>query len=152
MPRTAVDVEAVGRNDLRELETLAAFSSRPHPDFQSELAKEHCLAWVARRGETRRAVAFLLVWAVADELQIVDIATAPDARRRGAASALLTALRDFAVSHGFRCALLEVRASNSAALALYAAHGFETTRHRPKYYADGEDALELVRSFAESSR
>jgi ribosomal protein S18 acetylase RimI-like enzyme len=37
--------------------------------------------------------------------------------------------------------LLEVRASNRAALGLYAAAGFERRGLRPGYYADGECAV-----------
>ena len=39
-------------------------------------------------------------------------------------------------------ALLEVRASNAAAIAMYQRHlGFATVGRRRGYYADGEDAL-----------
>jgi len=37
--------------------------------------------------------------------------------------------------------LLEVRASNAAAQALYTAAGFVADGRRPGYYPDGEDAL-----------
>lgn len=37
--------------------------------------------------------------------------------------------------------LLEVRASNSPALALYTSLGFERVGLRKRYYSDGEDAV-----------
>ena len=44
-----------------------------------------------------------------------------------------------------RTVLLEVRRSNQAAFALYAAFGFVTSRIRPRYYADNqEDAIEMT--------
>jgi ribosomal protein S18 acetylase RimI-like enzyme len=39
--------------------------------------------------------------------------------------------------------LLEARAGNAPALALYARLGFERFHVREGYYADGEDAVEL---------
>jgi len=40
-----------------------------------------------------------------------------------------------------RLVLLEVRAGNAGAIALYRAAGFEVTGERRAYYANGEDAL-----------
>ena len=41
---------------------------------------------------------------------------------------------------------LEVREGNEPALALYREFGFELRRQIPRYYADGETALVMVRS------
>ena len=43
-----------------------------------------------------------------------------------------------------RLVLLEVRRSNEGALALYRRLGFALTNVRRGYYADGEDALEML--------
>jgi ribosomal-protein-alanine N-acetyltransferase len=40
--------------------------------------------------------------------------------------------------------LLEVRRSNRAAITLYRALGFFAMGVRPRYYADDEDAVEMV--------
>ena len=42
--------------------------------------------------------------------------------------------------------VLEVRASNIAAIALYKTQGFETVGVRPKYYSDNEDAVLMQRA------
>jgi ribosomal protein S18 acetylase RimI-like enzyme len=58
------------------------------------------------------------------EIRVVDLAIAPEARRRGHARALLHALQQQAGEDG--CVLtLRVRRDNRAAYALYAAMGFE---------------------------
>ena len=69
---------------------------------------------------------------------------APECRRRGVASALL----EYWFAHlpeDTQRLLLEVRAGNTAAQALYAAHGFTDAGRRKNYYrtADGktEDAV-----------
>ncbi len=80
---------------------------------------------------------------LAGEFEVLSIVVAPEARRRGVGSALLTALLS---SFGAGPAFLEVRASNLAARALYAGHGFVGVGVRTSYYRDGEDAVLMRRS------
>ena len=64
----------------------------------------------------------------------------------GAARSLLNAVLRDETASGARTALLEVRASNLAARAFYASTGFVAVGQRPRYYANGEDALLMTRS------
>lgn len=90
-------------------------------------------------------VAFSLIWAVADEFHVINVATHPAHRRKGAASALLAQLLADAKAHTARLVLLEVRRTNRAAIKLYRRHGFSIIGVRRGYYADtGEDALEML--------
>ena len=76
------------------------------------------------------------------DADLLTIATAPRARRRGLAAAMLRELIGLARAAGCRAVLLEVRVSNDAARALYARHGFTTAGRRRRYYtAPVEDAL-----------
>ncbi|MBR6709788.1 MAG: GNAT family N-acetyltransferase [Clostridia bacterium] len=75
------------------------------------------------------------------EAEITRIAVAPEARRRGVGRALLDAL--FTACPGAEIHL-DVRVSNAAAQALYAAAGFVQVGRRPRFYGD-EDALEYCR-------
>jgi [ribosomal protein S18]-alanine N-acetyltransferase len=76
---------------------------------------------------------------------VMNIAVDPDRRRRGIATALIQALlekvgRDAPVT-------LEVRRSNTGAIALYERFGFRSAGVRRRYYADnGEDAVIMWRS------
>lgn len=73
---------------------------------------------------------------------LLSIATAAPARRRGVASAMLSRLLDVAREAGCHAVLLEVRASNRGAQALYARFGFEIIGTRRRYYlAPVEDAV-----------
>lgn len=97
------------------------------------------------RGEGTRVLGFSIFWVVHDELHILNVATAPEHRRRGVGRAVLEAT----LSHGRgkRCTLatLEVRRSNEAALALYKAFGFRAVGVRKNYYVDeGEDAVVML--------
>jgi ribosomal-protein-alanine N-acetyltransferase len=76
---------------------------------------------------------------------IKDIAVRTDRRREGIASGLLSRALDIVSGHA-GTAKLEVRAGNGGAIDLYRRHGFTYRRRLPGYYADGEDALVLVRA------
>jgi len=75
-----------------------------------------------------------------DEVEIVRMAVAGPERRRGVGRRLLDDLVTWSRPQA-RTVLLEVRASNVAAQALYSAAGFVPDGRRPGYYPDGEDAL-----------
>ncbi len=89
-----------------------------------------------------RIVAFTCLWVVYDELKINNIAVEAAERRKGHGAALLRWILDFGRSEGCTEATLEVRPSNFAARALYAAHGFREVGIRKGYYRDTqEDAI-----------
>ncbi len=88
-----------------------------------------------------RLIGVFLGWLVVDELQVIQIATHVDARRSGVGNALLSQALSEACSRGARRATLEVRQSNTPAIALYRHHGFIDDGIRRRFYADGESAL-----------
>jgi len=102
---------------------------------------------IAAPPERRSPMAFLIAWHVADELHILNVATAPFMRKRGIGTALMGEALRFAAKHHVRLVLLEVRRSNMEARRLYRRLGFADTNLRPGYYADnGEDAVEMALS------
>ncbi|MDO5627210.1 MAG: ribosomal protein S18-alanine N-acetyltransferase [Mobilicoccus sp.] len=76
---------------------------------------------------------------------IMTIAVAPHARGRGLGRVLLDALFDAARRGGESHVMLEVRADNSAALALYEQAGFVTLTTRPRYYQPGDVDAHVMR-------
>ena len=80
------------------------------------------------------------------EAHVVRLAVDTAHRRAGVGRALLDGLIDWATGARAPALLLEVRAGNDPALALYAAAGFAVDGRRPRYYPDGEDALLLRRA------
>ena len=69
-----------------------------------------------------------------DDTDILNVAVRPDFRRRGIAEALLRALEPLLCERGSRRITLEVRASNTAALALYEKLGYQSVGLRKNYY------------------
>lgn len=80
---------------------------------------------------------------VLDEAELLDIGVAPTARRQGLGARLLAEVIATARAAGATRLMLEVRAGNQAAQALYQRAGFMVTGRRKGYYPapDGrEDA------------
>ena len=89
---------------------------------------------------------------VLDEGYIANVAVAPEARRQGVGRALIAALLSRAETMGLAFVTLEVRPSNTAAIALYSAFGFESVGRRKKYYdKPSEDALLMTKYRKEGS-
>jgi ribosomal-protein-alanine N-acetyltransferase len=78
-----------------------------------------------------------------DEAEVLTLAVAPEVRRQGVAGALLAAAMATAREQAARTMVLEVAIGNAAARALYERAGFVEAGRRPRYYADGGDALIL---------
>ncbi len=87
--------------------------------------------------------AFILARVVADEAEVLMLATAPACRREGRGAGLLHAARCQAAAAGATTLVLEVSVGNAAALALYAAAGLVPVGRRARYYNNGDDALIL---------
>lgn len=89
-------------------------------------------------------VGFCACWVILDELHINSLAIADAWRRKGLASRMLREVCRDARESGATQATLEVRRSNTAALALYQRLGFACEGVRQDYYqSPREDALVL---------
>lgn len=99
--------------------------------------------WVAE--EDTGVVGFLVARRAASDLDILNFAVGANARRRGLGTSLLREALAWSRTFQAEKALLEVRASNAAALRFYERHGFRTAGRRPRYYtAPIDDALLLT--------
>lgn len=85
-------------------------------------------------------IGFVVFRCVLDEAEIITIATAPKARKRGIAKALLSQSSTLMKAESLSSIHLEVAAANAAALTLYRSLGAEETGRRKGYYR-GEDAV-----------
>ena len=87
-----------------------------------------------------RVTGFIIGRQVAGEAEVLNLAVAPMARRKGQGGALLkSALEEFRTL-SVRRVYLEVRESNMIARTFYAKHGFSQTGKRLKYYRKPEEA------------
>jgi ribosomal-protein-alanine N-acetyltransferase len=136
------------REDLltRSLQQLADACAMEAPfSVEQELSRPWARLWAAHGASPERAFGLLLAWHVADEIQLLNLLTAPSMRRLGVARALIDALMAYAIVSRIRIIVLEVRRSNRPAIELYRSFGFSVLSVRPAYYSDdNEDALEMM--------
>ncbi len=97
-----------------------------------ELANPRAVFFVATDGE--RLLGYAGFHHVGDEGYIDNVATAPEARRRGVARELLAAFDAYGRAHALYRLTLEVRVSNAAAIALYEGAGYVRDGVRPRFY------------------
>ena len=118
--------------------------------FLEELSCKTAFNHVARSENGRSVIGYHFFRIIADEMHILKIATAPEWRCCGAASQILEKSFQQALEAGAVSAFLEVRPSNTPALALYKKLGFQIIGKRPGYYPEtGEDALVLMKNLKE---
>ena len=86
------------------------------------------------------AVGFCVV--LEGETQVTQLCARPSARRRGLGARVLRAMIGLKPTN---TCVLEVRADNAGAIALYEKCGFVETGRRKRYYADGADAICMTR-------
>ncbi|MGB4093545.1 MAG: ribosomal protein S18-alanine N-acetyltransferase [Ruminococcus flavefaciens] len=114
-------------------------------DFLDEAAKEGGIVLAAFDGD--RIIGAVAGFTASDTGEILTVATAPEYRRKGIARKLLTEFFSL-IPDETETIALEVRQSNTAAIALYESFGFEKAGVRKRFYrAPVEDADIMVKTF-----
>jgi len=108
----------------------------------NRVADSEMAGWVAE-GDGN-VIGFLVAREVVSDLEILNLAVAPNERRRGVGAAMLQSALDWGKGLHAEQVLLEVRESNRAARQFYERHHFRVTGRRVNYYtAPAEDGLVL---------
>ncbi|MBR6596093.1 MAG: ribosomal protein S18-alanine N-acetyltransferase [Oscillospiraceae bacterium] len=127
---------------IAEIEKLCFNDPWSERSIASELDNRLSLWLVALEGE--RVVAYVGSQSVLGETDMMNIAVHPDYRRQGIAERLVTSLVEALKEKGNYSLMLEVRASNDPAKALYEKLGFTQVGLRKNYYRNPrEDACIL---------
>ena len=104
------------------------------PAFAGLLQRDGSLAYFVRAHAGGDPAGVILLQLAAEEVEILTLAVAPEARRCGLARALLLASAKDAYDQGARAMFLEVAEHNEAARALYEGLGFGVAGRRRAYY------------------
>lgn len=130
----------------RHVAAIAALEAQCFSDPWSEtaIAEElnhpYAVFYVATDGE--RVLGYAGMHHIGDEGYIDNVAVFPEARRQGVARSLMNTLERYGRENNLYRLTLEVRASNSAALALYEGAGYVRDGVRPSFYRKPiEDAI-----------
>ena len=139
-----VDVNPAAPSDLAALASLhaSAFEKPWRAQDFAALFTPGAWAWLAFQGAS--AVGLVFVRAVVDEAEVLTLAVAPSARRRGVAQGLLKAAIAALDRQGVIDLWLEVAETNFAALALYQGLGFHPAGRRSGYYSGEGPPVDAV--------
>ncbi|MGI6657040.1 MAG: ribosomal protein S18-alanine N-acetyltransferase [Desulfobulbus sp.] len=136
-PLLATDLAEIVRIEQRSM--TAPWSAT---QLDEEQRAANGMAWVAVRDA--HIVGYAFFRTCPPECELVHLVVDRQSRRKGAGGILLdAALQTFAGS-GYTSCLLEVRATNDAAMRLYAQKGFLVVGHRPGYYHHPEEDAILM--------
>ena len=144
-----IQIRRMAAEDLpRVMEIAASLPDAPHwteAAYTTALNPESTprrIALVAATANDGNLLGFAVASFLPPQAELETIAVAAESHRRGLGGRLLAALVGELRAAGVTELLLEVRASNQAALGFYRAHGFVETGRRFGYYTDPvEDAV-----------
>jgi ribosomal-protein-alanine N-acetyltransferase len=136
--------------ELKHLNGIEEIERRSYPTpwsrsmFAGELAKPASICFGAFDGD--ELVGYMIISRYVDAWHVMNVAVAPEHRRRGIATLLLDRLFASTEDGTGRGYTLEVRVSNEGAIKLYEEAGFHARGVRRGYYTDNrEDALIMWR-------
>jgi len=145
MSKMSTDIVVCPMTDPDLEEVLAIESdSFPHPwsktHFRDELSAPHSFPLVAMN-QDGMVVGYICPMLLLDEGHILNVAIRRDFRGHGIGKLLVKRVLGDCRERDASFVSLEVRPSNSEALALYKGLGFVETGLRKRYYENGEDAI-----------
>ena len=147
MTTLAIEIRPLGLSDLGAIDSIEQRAYRTpwsRSMFASELAKASSICLGAWEGD--RLVGYVVNSRYVDAWHVMNVAVDPDYRRHGIATRLLGRLFELTHDDQRRGYTLEVRVSNTDAIALYENLGFVRQGIRRAYYTDNrEDALIMWR-------
>ena len=150
----SIQIVPMNADHLEELEKLERICfARPWSrKMLAEELENQCAAFlVAQDSITQQVMGYAGLLVMADEGYITNVAVFPEFRRQGVAAKLIAVFENFARGNKLAFLTLEVRPSNTAAIALYKGFGFEQVGRRKNYYdLPKEDALILTKTYEEA--
>ncbi len=130
--------------DVHQIEVKVFNDPWSKQAFLSDMKNDFAIPLVARF--ENKVAGYASLYAAADEMQIGNLAVAPDFHQRGIGTKLIEHILKLAVETQKRLLVLEVRPSNEAACKLYRKFGFKVAGKRKYYYhKPTEDALIMIR-------
>lgn len=123
--------------------------------FEKELENPFSRSFAARldKSNNKTLVGYIIIWLVAEEAHILNIAVLPDFKKKGIGTKLIQFILDFLAKQYARAVYLEVRHSNTAAQMLYKGFGFKEIGIRKGYYSDNnEDAIVMGLEMKDKNR
>lgn len=151
LKRSEVKIEKAVIEDLKEISTLERenimINTMSEKQIETALKDENYTVFKAVIGNEN--VGFIML-NKSDELNIDSIAVKKEFRNLGIASKLVQNAENLAKESNIETLSLEVAHTNITAYLLYEKLGFKKRRTRKNYYANGDDAIEMIKDVKKS--
>ena len=142
-------IRRMEKRDLLQVEAIetALFSDAwSEQGFEDTLNSPYVISLVAIDAAEDTILGYIIMYVSFEEGEISNVAVAKSAQNRGIGSALMQAILEKGLEESVTRFILEVRVSNTPAIALYKKFGFtEIGIRRDFYEKPREDALIMVR-------
>lgn len=140
-----IKIKPMDRSDIDKIIAIEELAYGNHhwskDSFLSELSND-LAKYFSVFNEQDELIAYCGCWQILEEAHITNIAVTPKYRRLHIGEALLKTIINNCYSNMVKFITLEVRVSNTPAIALYQKYGFKSLGTRKGYYQDNnEDAL-----------
>lgn len=136
-------MNAVHVPQIAQIERLCFNDPWSERSIAAELSCKLSLWLVALDGE--RVVGYVGSQTVLDQADMMNLAVHPEYRRQGIGLMLTRRVCEELIKKGVNALLLEVRASNAPAKALYEGMGFTVAGVRPNYYRNPREDAFIMR-------
>ena len=142
-------IRRMEKRDLPQVEAIeiSLFSDAwSEQGFEDTLNSPYVISLVAIDEAEDTILGYIIMYVSFEEGEISNVAVAKSAQNRGIGSALMQAILEKGLEESVTRFILEVRVSNTPAIALYKKFGFtEIGIRRDFYEKPREDALIMVR-------
>lgn len=146
LKRSEVKIEIATIEDLEEIAQLEKdnilINTMSESQIEKSLKDEN---YIVLKTMVDDEIAGFVMFQKSDELNVDSIAVKKEFRNLGVATKLIEKAVDIAKENNIQTLSLEVGYKNITAYLLYKKLGFEIRRIRKNYYADGTDAVEMIK-------
>lgn len=134
-------IRPIEKEDLKkicELEVLCFQDAWSLDELKEEWSHSYSYGFILDE------IAYVWIWELYENCEIVRIAVNPDQRGQGYGIRLMDFVCEHAKEHQCQQVILEVRISNQSAISLYEKCGLTISHRSKNHYSNGEDAYVMI--------
>lgn len=134
-------IRSIEKEDLEQvyqLEQVCFQDAWSMDELKEELSHSYVYGWILD------GYAYIWIWELYENAEIVRIGVHPDQRQKGYGKQLMDHALKHACKQNCQQISLEVRVSNQGAISLYEKCGLHISHRSKKHYSDGEDAYVML--------
>lgn len=146
LKRAVLNIRKAFKKDIKEIVQLEKENILVNTMSEDQIKNALSdVNYIAFKAVVENEIVGFVLLQKSDELNIDSIVVKKEFRNLGIASKLISKAEEFAKKNKIKTLSLEVAYDNITAFLLYKKLGFIERRRRKKYYANGSDAIEMIK-------